>query len=186
MRVNAARKLIITSALSLFIAGFSAAGFWRLAQGVTRGESRLQVIESQIASLEEERKLARSGASLLEAHRRDLERFRKIAVNRERPVEFIETLENLAKDTKNTIVLDFDEGRSSPDSLLLRLTVEGSEESTRQYLSLLEFLPHEIRVEELTLQSIGGGGRAAPSPPPGTKGAPPSHRLLLTIRVSAS
>lgn len=176
------QKFIAAIALSILGIGLSGGVFWRLSSAVRGGTGMLQEIESKIAALESERKNTRSFEALLEERSDQFARIRRFSPNREQPVEFIEGLEALARDTKNSISLDFDEGRSKKNAeLIFRLTVEGDETSSRKFLKLLEFLPYEIRMEDLVFQQISAGG-SAPDEQKSASGRP-THRLFALISV---
>ena len=95
-------------------------------------------------------------------------------INYREPVEFIETLEDLAKKTGVILAIDLALGVPGANELPLRLNIEGSEKNVLRYLRLLELLPNQILVEDIGFQSILSA--------PGVSLA--SHRLQLSIRVS--
>lgn len=176
------QKFVAAIALSILGIGLSGGIFWWLSSAVRGGTETLQEIESKIAALESERKNARFFEAFLEERSDQFERIRRFSPNREQPVEFIEGLEALARDTKNLISLDFDEGRSKKNAeLIFRLTVEGDETSPRKFLKLLLLLPYEIRVEDLVFQQIAAGG-IAPEEQKSLAGRP-THRLFALISV---
>lgn len=182
MKLNPTQKFIAAVALSVLGIGLSGGIFWRLSSAVRGGTEMLQKIESKIAALESERKNARSFEVLLEERSDQFARIRRFSPSREQPVEFIEGLEALARDTKNLISLDFDEGRSKKNTeLIFRLTVEGDETSPRKFLKLLELLPYEIRMEDLVFQQIVAGGIAQEEQKSAV--GRPTHRLFALISV---
>lgn len=176
MRFSVYQKLVVTSIFVLFLAGAIIWGFWRLSASVRSGIMTLEEIESRIARLEAERKAARLFDSFSEGREEDMERIRRFSPNRERPVELIEELEQLARNTKNSISIDVDEGRSKAGrDLVFRLTVEGGKTGPRDYLKLLLLLPYEIRVEDMVFQKITTAQKDVSSLP--------THRLLAVISV---
>ncbi len=176
MRFSSYQKLIITAVLALLLALTSAWIFWRLSAGARSGVAMLRETEVRIGEFEEKRKAARLFEALLEERKEDFERISRFSPNRERPVELIEELEQLAKDTQNSISIDVDEGRSNiGQNLVFRLTVEGSETSSRNYLKLLLLLPYEIKVEDLVFQQITTAQKSVLFLP--------SHRLSAVISV---
>lgn len=187
MRFTSKQKLFVTAAVSLLAVGFLGGAFWKLSGIIENSDARLQNIESKIFSFEEERTLARTAEGVIKARRDDIGRINGFFVDRERPIEFIESLERIAKETRNKMALDFDEGRSKEERLFFRITAEGEEKNVRKFLRLLEFMPYEIRIEDLSFQRIGVSTGVYVPPVPGKKAgeAPPSLRLFLFISVKA-
>lgn len=179
-------RSITTSFLALSAAVFSVWIFWSVASGVSGGVENLKSIEARAISLERDRKKARAFEALSEERRSDFQRLRLLSPHKERPVELIEQLEELAKNTKNSIAIDVDEGRSKTNGgLFFRLTAEGSLASTRDYLRALELMPYVVGVEDLVLQEISAGVLPGSSPAGQEKAASirPTHRLLAVISV---
>ncbi len=185
MRPGPTQKLILASFLSIFAVGISGYVFWWINQYIRNSQFIFSSLESQISTLEEERKAARRASSLLEERSIDIDRIDRLLVERTRPVDFIETLEGLAKRTKNNLALDFDEGQSSADTMIFRLTVEGTEPQVRKYLLLVELLPHKISIIDLNWQRVGTGEaiRVAPGKKPAEEKA--THRLAFTVAIKA-
>lgn len=143
----------------------------------------LRGVAEKMAKLEVERKTARGAHVFLKERAEDLAKINNFFVDRERPVEFIENLEEIAKKTKNQIVIDFDEGRSKERNLFFRLVVDGSEASIRKYLKLLELMPYKIKVGDLTFQKISVLEQPAFLSRSKTLENPMSHRLVVLIQV---
>lgn len=161
----------------LIVAGFLALFLW-LMDAMGRASANLKKTKTDVALLEEERKMARLSSGIFEERSKDLARLESFAADRERPVVFVEFLESTAKKTGNLIALDFDEVRSKGNFLFFRLTVDGSEKSTRQYLKLLELAPFELYTEEFIFQRVRRDTA-------GSKGIGPDNRLILLISVKA-
>lgn len=152
MKLTPLQKLIYASTFSLLTLVGGVSGLWLLSRSVTRTQDSIQRIRSEILMLEEERKFARVVQSFLDKRGDDIAGLDKIFIDRERPVEFIETLENLARTTGNRLTIEFNEGVSTKTILSFRLTIEGAESSTKKYLELLELLPYIIKIENLSFQ----------------------------------
>ncbi|MBI2640413.1 MAG: hypothetical protein HYW91_00830 [Candidatus Sungbacteria bacterium] len=188
VRITQPQKFLMTLVSSILLVGIFIAIFWWLSVNVQGGIEELRRIETEISASEAERKSARAFEELSEARDGDLERIRGFSPNRERPVEFIENLEMAAKDTGNSITLDFDEGRSKTNGrLIFRVTAEGDENGPRNYLKLLELMPYEIRIEDVVFQQITADVSSASSPESSLKPvvSRPTHRLLAVISVKA-
>ena len=183
MHSDQAKKLIATVIISVMIILFSAGAFWQFSRNMQNNKESLRDTLAKIAQLEEEKKAAQSAKDLLKQRSADLARIENVSVNRKEPLEFIEALETLGRDTKNLISLDFDESRREENRLFFRLTVEGTEQSARQYLKLLELMPYQIQVEDVFFQKFLEEGKTAPNFSKDKSKAPPSHRLTVLIKV---
>lgn len=152
MKLTPLQKLIYAATFSFLTLGGGMGGLWLLSRSVTRTQASIQRIRNEILMLEEERRFARAVQSFLDKRGDDIAGLDKIFIDRERPVEFIETVENLARTTGNRLTIEFNEGVSTKTILSFRLTIEGAESSTKKYLELLELLPHIIKIENLSFQ----------------------------------
>ena len=161
MKSGPKKKFIITIAISAALVGVFFWFYVYIASAVGQATSKLSEIEAQIIELEGERKQTRSLERILEDRGRDLERINAFFVDRERPIKFIEELENLAKTTGNLIALGVDNPTSSGQDLPFRITLDGSEASVSKYLKLFELLPYDIRIEDFSYQKITEGDKPA-------------------------
>jgi hypothetical protein len=178
MRQNPFSKLIFASVLGILAVGVLSWFFWRASLDVLSSVDTLFFIESRIATLENDRKIVLASADTLARHAPDLEIIGLFLIDRERPVEFIESLENLAKSTGSEIAIDVVplEKGTLLDVLRFRLTVEGERGKVLKYLKLLEFMPYEISVEDLAYQSGI----------PGEETGPTETRLIISIKVKTN
>ena len=183
MRPDSRQKFFLTVAISLIIVGLLGSVLGWLFGQVKKARATIGETANKIILLEEKRKTARQTQILLKDRASDLAKINKFLVDRGEPVEFIENLEETAQKTKNKIVIDFDEGRSKAKNLFFRLTIDGSEASTRKYLKLLGFMPYKIGVEDLIFQKMSAGDLPAFPSRPKTLENPGSHRLTILIQV---
>jgi len=138
-------------------------------------------IRARIRLLEKERAAVRGLVFLLESRETTLARIQKFLVRRDEPLEFIETLENIAKVSGNLVALDFDSEKSKKgDELAFRVIVDGTRVGVFRYVRLLELLPYHIRINEIAYQKLGGES-GGPS-----KKALPEARMIISIFVKAS
>ena len=78
------------------------------------------------------------------------------------------------------LLIDLDAQFSTEEFLAFRLTLDGANQGLLKYLSLLELLPYEVKINEITFQrSVSERPGVAGS---GSAGARTS-RLLLSIGV---
>ena len=172
MRITSYQKLILALVISVIVAGCFGYIFWWFFSTVVNARTSLENLRSKISAQEEDKISIRREGRLLEEKKEDIDRIRNFLVEREQPVGFIESLEDLARKTKNTIVMDLDEKQSSiGKNLVFRLTVEGKEESVLKYLELLELLPYQIYLTEVSFQKL-----------PGARGGVTS-RIIISIQV---
>lgn len=165
---------------SLVGIGFWGWAFITLSAGVERSRSGIRDLQVEIQQQETEERFARLAAQMFRERSRDLSRLDEIFISRARPIAFLERLEEMARATRNKLVVNVTEPGLEEMELTFRLTVDGTLASIRQYLKLVETLPHLLRVDDLSIQRIDLGGR------PGSAGADEkTHRLTLLIRVAA-
>jgi len=152
MRFSSLHKLIITIVAALFIIGILVMFAWFFMQKIDM--VRLEIAETNIAiaSMENQRKRMGTFTRMIEGRTRDFERIVRYFVDGERPVAFIEALEDLAKKTESTITLTAGSTSGSEDELVFNLKIEGNDENVRTYLQLIELLPYETRVENFNFQ----------------------------------
>lgn len=178
MNFSQHKKFFLYILLSLFLAAGSLVIFVGVRSYAGKASESLKKIKTDIVLLEEERKMARSSSAIFEERSRDLARLESFVADRERPVVFVEFLESTAKKTGNLLALDFDEVKSKGNFLFFRLTVDGSEKGTRQYLKLLELAPFELYTEELIFQRLRRDTAIS-------KAGNPTSRLILLVSVKA-
>lgn len=140
---------IIIALLLVLVAVFI---YLELFNYVKNSRTNLEAIDAKTVSLEKERKAVRIEAALLMERTANLKHIREFFVSRETPLPFIEALETLAKNTRNRVALDFAEEASSNDTLAFRLTIEGSKSDVLRYLSLLEAMPYDVEIKDITFQ----------------------------------
>ena len=151
-------------------------------------EGSIRSIKSELILLEKERTAVRKINFWLEEKNSDVARIKKFFVERDEIVEFIETLEGLAKNSGNKIALDYDEFKSQGEYLFFRLTADGTEKSVRRYLEAMEFLPYEIRTADIAFQKLTQGRENTSLAASSTK-IPEiiiTHRLIIGIMVKTS
>lgn len=182
MKLSSKQKLILTSGISFAVTVALAWGFLYLAYGVISARSSVGTVMERIAKVETDIAQANTFKDILEDRSDDIEHIEKLFVDRERPVELIERLENIATSTRVVLLIDLGAQSSDEEFLDLRLTLEGSNQGLLKYLSLLELLPYEIKIGEIAFQQSGSEQPGIAKS--GLAGARNS-RLLLSIGVRA-
>ncbi|MBI2056463.1 MAG: hypothetical protein HYT37_03715 [Candidatus Sungbacteria bacterium] len=173
MKLSSRNKLVLIISGLVLSAGAAGILFSWLTLHITSITADLEAIESKLAILEYERNNIRQIEDSLEEKKPLVTRFHTILVDHNRPIAFLESLTELGKTTGNKITLDYSEQESNQESLVFRLTIEGSASSTAKYLKLLELMPYAITVEHINWQSLAqnSGEQTADT------------RMLITIRV---
>ncbi len=188
MRFNPFQKLILTFFLTALVVLLTGTGYFWLVSQIKNLEGSIRSIKSELILLEKERTAVRKINFWLEEKNSDVARIKKFFVERDEIVEFIETLEGLAKNSGNKIALDYDEFKSQGEYLFFRLTADGTEKSVRRYLEAMEFLPYEIRTADIAFQKLTQGRENTSLAASGTK-LPEiiiTHRLIIGIMVKTS
>lgn len=184
MVFNSRQKFFLTIAVSL--TGLSFLGLVLiilLGQTKTAGATLRRSVE-KIEELEIKRRLAYEMQILTKERAQDFAKISKFFIDRERPVDFIEGLEEMAKKTNNLIAIDFNEVQSKKSkNLFFKLTIEGNENSVRKYLKLLELMPYKIKVEALTFQKITTSEVPIFFRQPKGSAATVSRRIIVLIQV---
>lgn len=176
----ASKKLILTIFVaSLFIIASGLLFAWLVihVQTVTQG---LKEVETEIATHEANRTSARKAEVSLEENKDIVARINNTLINHDRPIDFLEELTNLGKNTGNKIVLDYLEQESSADSLVFRITIDGTKASVLNYLTILELTPYVITIENINWLDMTEENTGAPT----TSKA--DTRLLFTLRVKTA
>lgn len=166
------QKLSAGILLSLVLTVVSGGVFVWIYLQVRDSAERLTRIETEIAMLEEERRRARSADFISEEKKEEISRLDAFLIPGDKPIEFIEDLEKIARGTANKVTLDLVTEKAAGGAFSFRITAEGTEESVARHLLLIELLPHEISVEDLTFQKL----RTAP-------GEEEKVRLVVVINV---
>lgn len=183
------KKFVLIICLYSFLVLFSASLLGWFFGTIDRSFAELDDIRVRIQSFEEEREAVRRIASLIESYRSTTARIHEFMIRRDDPLEFIETLENVARATGNAAVLDFDSEKSKKgDELVFRVTVDGTREGVFRYVELLELLPYPIRIDEigyqaLNVESVASRGKTAAR---SSQKSLPEARMIISIFVKAS
>lgn len=171
------KNLPLTTILFVGAMFISAGIFWWLYRAVDSASIGLTDVRTNLKTLEDEREAAKQISAVLENNEIAIDRMQKFPVNAQNPLEFIETLEDLARSTGSIATLDLDSQKNSKaDELIFRVTVEGVRSGILTYIKLLELLPHIIRIDEINYQATTDNKAFSG---PGLKGS----RLLITLAV---
>ena len=175
MMISPLHKLIITSVIWVSALGGCVYTFRYISDNVKRTQQTLYDIHLRIAAADAQRVNAVKATDVLANNREDIERMRNFFVSRETPIRFIERLEALARETKNTVTLIAEEGRNDQESLFFRVTFTGIEKSIRGILEILDAMPLYMNIENISFIQSGQAvdGSLAPA----------SAQLIVSLRV---
>lgn len=145
-------KFTLTILSSILAVAASLAVFWLLYANAESLDETKAVHLAEAARLEEKRKNIRKILQTIKANPVGVERLNAFLVDRERPIAFIEAVEELARHTGNSVSLDLTGSETAKDDLSFRLTVEGELPRLIRYLALLENMSYGIGLEEISYQ----------------------------------
>ena len=143
------KKFIFTTAF--FAASISAVmlGFFQFSSLAEASRTEAGELFSKIEALREQRMQAQRVKNLLGERKGDIERIKNFFVNRELPIRFIELLENAARRTGNTIVLNAENNPSRAHIVTFRISIKGTRQSVTTFFDVMDALPHEININSL-------------------------------------
>jgi len=173
------KKLIITSIVSLALITGLTLVFVIFSNNVRLYRNTLAITAAKISSGEKNFAHMVAISDLMKKHAQKIARIRYIAIDSSRPLPFIETIEQIGRSTNLKVILTVDEKKKDTPSLLFRATLEGSEGNIRAMIALIQQLPYQVKIEDISFQrdispSLGSG-QIIPSTP---------TRLFITMRVA--
>lgn len=145
------KKFLVTVTVSFAVGVFFLLSYWWLVLEIFEVDSSIRAMRNATKFLEEERSEAKRTDQYLKGHEQELARIKKVFLPRdEKPIEFIENIEGLARATKSRHTLSFDEGRSRGSDLYFSLSLTGGETDVREFLRILEHMPYYLTVGEFS------------------------------------
>lgn len=150
------QKSIIAIAVSFLLIIASIAGTWFLYREMRAIKTEIQTIRDGIALLEAENGTIRDFQTIRSRRRDDIGRINKFFIEKDRPLDFIEAIESLGRITHSTLAIDAGGVSKESDYFIFRLAIDGDQENTLKFLSLLERMPYTIRISSLTVSNLEG------------------------------
>lgn len=89
---------------------------------------------------------------LIKNKNQDIQRIERIAINHQRPLVFIETIEQISRTTGTKMTLTVNEIPDDAQALMFRTSFEGGETNIRRILALIQQLPYQIHIESISFQ----------------------------------
>ena len=152
MALSPLKKVIFISLASFAITAALIFAFIVISNNVRRYHDTLEMAVTDISLGEKDFNQMKTIADLIKNRDADIQRIEHIAVDHERPLQFIETMEQIAHISSIKVALAVDETGRDPQSLVFRATLEGSRQGVRTMLALIEQLPYQINIEHISFQ----------------------------------
>ena len=172
LHLTTLQKFTGTIVTWVFVLAALSYAFFYISDRIAQTRLELAQIESNIIQIEIDRRLALVTEQTLKNHTQDVERMRNFFVDRHAPIAFIERIEDIARQTENTISLLAEEGKSNAETLYFRVTVSGTDTSVRNMLRMIIALPFDISIDSVAYERAGTDG----SDPTGV-------RLIISFHV---
>lgn len=177
--ISAKYKFAIALSSIFLAAGFLVWVFFYLSTGVTQARDDVDGIREKISLLEAERESARRTQKIFETHEEDIKEIYKVFANKERPIEFIQALEEAGKASEVALSLELDQSNKEAGKLYFQITLDGFNRNLLRYVEMLGFLPYDVEIQNIGYQKSAG------SPVNASKGPKGSSRLMLLLSVQA-
>lgn len=182
MRSLLPKKFVLISFVALSCLLILISGYIYFVYIIISAAGDLRGLRYKIVELEGDRTRARLMKQVLETREHDFGRVSNFLVQREQPIDFIEFLDEIKRQTTSSVAVEVGDPKEDSAMLTFRLVVEGKQKNIEKYISLLELMPYEIRVEEIQFQKVSAGENLAAARIK-TAGGLPDSRLNVVIKV---
>ena len=125
-------------------------------------KAEIQEIKSGIASIEAENDAIRNFQMIRSSHAADIKRIRAFFIEKDQPLDFIETIESLGRSTHTKLTLDALPTTNKTTSLTFRIVAEGNEKDVFRFLSLVELAPYQITIHSFAVNQVAELGPVTP------------------------
>lgn len=119
--------------------------------------SELARLDIEIASQRKEQQQTGSLTALLQKRSADFDRVRNLRISRANPAPFFQALETLAVQTHTAIVINLDNSGTASESMAFRFVVEGTQSNVADMLALIEHIPYELAIDDLSIEKVLNG-----------------------------
>lgn len=179
MQMSPRRKFIITSIILITLIAALASAFVVTSNNIYAYRNMLESSAAKISLGEREFSRMVKISDVIKSRSQDIQRIRHIAIDPDRPLRFIETIEQIGRITGVKVVLTINEKKDDVQELLFHAILQGNEKDVRAMLALIEQLPYQINITHISFQ------RNIPlNFNPQQTVLPTMTRLLLTMRVA--
>ncbi|GEM_PF-3489178 len=178
MKISPLKKVLFTFIASLAIIATLLFLFIVISNNVQQYHNTLETAVTNILLGEENFNHMKKIADLIKKRDRDIQRIAYIAIDHKRPLQFIETMEQISHISNVKITLTADETAGDSQSLIFRAALQGSKQGVRTMLAFIQQLPYQINIQNISFQqdTINTAGAVQTSSSAITQ-------LLLTMKV---
>jgi hypothetical protein len=179
MHLSPRKKFVISSIMLLILTAILIFAFITVSNNVHIYRAMLGTTAAKISSGEKEFNRIVKISDLIKDRAHDIQRIRQITIDSRRPLKFIETIEHIGRITNVKVALTVDEKRDEIQALIFHATLQGTEKDIRAMLALIQQLPYQIKIANISFQrdvSIGVNQKQAI--------LSTMTRLILTMRVA--
>lgn len=153
---------------------------WKLFIGIRNSSYVISADRASLEFLGKRSAVAEENQKALQNIAADEERMKKTSFDKEKPLEFIEALENIARLSGSLIEITPIEGRDSLSVFLI--AAEGDFPSLFKFLKLAEVMKYHVTIEEANFEKrVGSGSFGSIAQSASSAGGP--MRLNLTLKT---
>lgn len=179
MQTTPLKKFIIASTVFLVLITGLVFMLVIASNNVRTYRDTLAIITAQLSSGEKKIAHMVTISNLMRNRAQDIQRIQHIAVDPKRPLQFIETIEQIGRAANVKMVLTVDEKKDDVQALLFHATLEGNEKDVRAMLALIQQLPYQIKIANILFKRDVSAGSNPKQVILST-----ITRLILTMRVA--
>ncbi len=146
------KKFISASIILVTLIAALVCAFVIISNNIYAYRSMLESSADKISSGEKEFSHMVRISNVIKNRSQDIKRIRYIAIDAERPLRFIETIEQIGRITDVEVALTVNEKKNDVRELLFQTTLQGNEKDVRAMLALIEELPYQINITHISFQ----------------------------------
>lgn len=149
MKLSIKTKFVATAISAVCLLSILSVGVTVTSRHILSAQSDLRDVQQKIMQIGADRERAHTNADFLNKRADDINTILNFFVLKDRPLSFIETIEMVARRTGNKMTLNPEEIKSDPSSLLFRIAIEGTDDTVRSMIRILDSLPYDAATESL-------------------------------------
>lgn len=155
MRLNKPKQnFVLTCAiLSLALAGFIF-GIWLETKYIITQANKISKNREELSNIQKQREELRLSSYFLKENHSAIQELLAFFVDPKQPIAFIKTLEKLALLTNTKISIPTASKNKQENILNFSIALEGEKNNVLQYLKLLELLPYDISINDISINRI--------------------------------
>lgn len=152
MTLSPLKKFLIISLIPLAITIALLFAFIFISNHIFNYRDTLQVTMGNLVTNEKDFNHMQKISELIKNRNQDIQRIKHIAIDHERPLVFIETIEQIGRISGVKVTLTVNDKSDNAHVLVFRATLDGSEKNVRDMLALIQELPYQIKIENVSFQ----------------------------------